>query len=663
MIPLHGRLWLLGALTAVLLPQLLRLPLWFSPYCVALLGWRLAIDLRGWSLPPRWLRLLLTVAGVGAVLIGYRTLFGPDAGLALLSVMLCLKLLELRTLRDAMLVVFLGWFLVAGGFLVDQSIFVGAYLLLTVLLLTAALIALNHPGGPAHRYYLRRAGMLLLQALPIMVLLFLLFPRLPGPLWGVPKDSIAARTGISDHMTLGTISELADSPAVAFRVQFDGPIPPADQLYWRGPVLWTTDGRRWDPIRRDFPPFWFTQTPTYEPLSAPVTYALTLEPHDERWLFALELPAAVPRDYFLTADFQLLLPRRATARQRYELTAYTRYHTGPLPASHRQHGLQLPEARNPRTRALAQQWASLTPPEIVRTALDHFRDQPFWYTRRPPLLGDDAIDEFLFDSRRGFCEHYAAAFVTLMRGAGVPARIVTGYQGGESNPLADYLIVRQSQAHAWAEVWLEDSGWTRVDPTAVIPPQRVEEDSDLRRFRTTAAPVFDVNLGWLTRQWSNLQYGWDALNNAWNLWVLGYNHERQKELLQRLGLLTFGWRGVLTFLLSAIGLILAAVTLYLLRHGRRRSDELVRLYERYCRRMARVGLRRAVHEGPVAYAQRIAAARPDLAAASGEISALYTALRYGSADAWALPQLRGAVARFRPAARAPSTSPPQGGSA
>lgn len=653
MIPLHGRLWLLGALTAVLLPQLFRLPPWFIPYCVALLGWRLAIDVRGWPLPRPWLRLLLTLIGIGAVLLGYRTLFGPDAGLALLSVMLCLKLLELRTLRDAMLVIFLGWFLVAGSFLVDQSIFVGAYLLLTVLLLTAALIALNHPAGSAHRYYLRRAGLLLLQALPIMVLLFVLFPRLPGPLWGVPKDSLAARTGISNHMTLGNISALVDSEAVAFRVQFDGPIPPADQLYWRGPVLWTTDGRRWDPIRRDSPPYWFTLPPSYEALTEPVRYALTLEPHDERWLFALELPTAIPRGTHLTADFQLLLPRKATSRQQYELAAHTIYQNAPLPAAQRRLALQLPAARNPRSVALAQQWAGMAPTEIVRSALAHFREQPYWYTRRPPLLGDDAIDDFLFDTQRGFCEHYAAAFVTLMRAAGVPARIVTGYQGGERNPLADYLIVRQSHAHAWAEVWLEQEGWRRVDPTAAIPPQRVETDSDLRRFRTTT-PLAEVDLSWVAHGLSQLRYRWDALNNAWNLWVLGYNHERQKELLQRLGLLAFGWQGALAFLFGTIGLILVGVALYLLRQGRRQPDAVVQLYERYCRLLARVGLRRAPHEGPQAFAFRVAAARPDLASLSNDITSLYIDLRYGMADSdTARSTLRTLVLRFRPKRAAP----------
>ncbi len=649
MTPRHGRLWLLGALAAVLLPQLLRLPPWFSPYCVALLGWRLAIDLRGWPLPGRALRLLLTAGGVGAVLLGYRTLFGPDAGLALLSVMLCLKLLELRTLRDAMLVVFLGYFLVAGGFLVDQSIFVGTYLLLTVLLLTTALMALNHPAGTTanSRFYLRRAGMLLAQSLPIMVLLFVLFPRLPGPLWGMPKSPSTASTGISDHMTLGNITDLSDSQAVAFRVQFDGPVPPASQLYWRGPVLWTTDGRRWDPIRRDPPP-WFRKPAEHEALAEPVRYALTLEPHDEAWLFALDLPATVPAKALLTADFQLLLRRKATTRQRFELSAHTAYRTGPLGEDQRRLGLQLPPASNPRTRDLARQWSALAPADIVRTALALFREQPFWYTRQPPPLGDDAIDQFLFDSRRGFCEHYAAAFVTLMRGAGVPARVVTGYQGGESNPLADYLIVRQSSAHAWAEVWLQDQGWVRVDPTAVIPAERVAADTDIARFRSTAAPLLDINVAWLARTMARLRYGWDAVNNAWNQWVLGYNDQRQQELLRKLGLDRFGWQGAVAIMAGAIALVLAGVAIQLGLRARGRPDRVVRAYQRYCRRLERVGLGRAPQEGPWNFARRAAAARPDLAPAIDEITALYIGLRYGTAAPALLPRLHAAVARFRP---------------
>ncbi|MDY0006862.1 MAG: DUF3488 and transglutaminase-like domain-containing protein [Spongiibacteraceae bacterium] len=652
MLACHGRLWLLGALAAALLPQLLRLPLWLIPYGIALLGWRLAIDLRDWPLPPRWLRVLLTLVGIGGILTGYRTLFGADAGLALLTVMLGLKLLELRSLRDAMVVIFMGYFVVAGGFLVDQSIYVGVYLLVNVLLLTAALIALSHPAGPQHPFYLRRAGLLLVQALPIMVLLFVLFPRLSEPLWGVPKTSSSASTGISDHMTLNNISELVDSEEVAFRVHFAGPVPPANQLYWRGPVLWLTDGRRWDLVARDFTPRWLTVPGRHDSLDDPVQYALTLEPHNAHWIFALDLPAVVPSGMALTADFQLLSKRKVIARQRYDLASHTRYVTGPLSDEMYRLGLRLPAAANPRTRALAAQWAQLPAPAIVDRAINYFRDQPFWYSRRPPPLGDHPVDEFLFTTRRGFCEHYAAAFVTLMRGAGVPARVVTGYQGGEVNPVSDYLIVRQSDAHAWAEVWLDGDGWVRVDPTAAIPPQRVEASTDAQRFRSTDAATLNLDLGWAQRALAELRYRWDAVNDAWNQWILGYNHQRQKELLDRLGLLRFGWQGVIALLTGAIALVLGAVMIYLLLRMRGRRDPLVRIYRRYCDKLATVGLRRAPHEGPDDFARRVAAQRPDLADISNEIVARYIELRYGKGDAaTALPLLRAALARFRPSGR------------
>jgi hypothetical protein len=325
-----------------------------------------------------------------------------------------------------------------------------------------------------------------------------------------------------------------------------------------------------------------------------------------------------------------------------------------LPEEQRRAALQLPADRNPRSRALAGQWASLAPEEIVRAALALFRDQPFWYTRKPPPLGAEAIDTFLFATRRGFCEHYAAAFVTLMRNAGVPARVVTGYQGGESNPLADYLIVRQSRAHAWAEVWLEKEGWQRVDPTAMIPPERVEGQADLQRFSSTAPTLLTLEQSWPARALLRLRYGWDALDTAWNQWVLGYNYQRQQELLTRLGLARFGWKGVAAVMFGAIALLLGALCVYLLRQGRAKTDPVARLYESYCRRLARLGLSRAPHEGPAVFALRATEARPDLAPAIAEISTLYIALRYGHADnAAALPRLRAAVRRFRPGRRLP----------
>lgn len=650
MIPLHGRYWLLGAFAAVLLPQLLRMPPWLALLCALPLAWRAFVDRRGWALPGRALRLLLTAGGLGGVLLAYRTVLGLDAGLALMSVMLSLKLLEMRSPRDAAFMIFFSWFLVAGGFLADQSIAVGVYLLLVVFALTAALIAINHPAGRGHGLYLRRAGVMLAQALPIMLLLFIVFPRLPGPLWGVPENASRARTGMADHMEIGSISDLVDSDEVAFRVQFHGATPPAGALYWRGPVLWQTDGRRWDPLFADTPPRWYARAPELLDAGAPVRYTLTLEPHDERWLFALDLPVGAPDRVRFGADFQMRLPRQASARQRYELEAYLDYRTGALSAAERRAALQLPSGKNPRTRALARSWRALKPEMRVQSALALFREQDFWYTRRPPALGAQAVDDFLFSSRRGFCEHYAAALATLMRAAEVPARVVTGYQGGEHNPFSDYLIVRQARAHAWVEVWLAGSGWTRVDPTAVIPPQRVETEIDAERFRSTAPALLRADLGWLTRSFYRARYGWDAVNNAWNQWVLGYDRAQQERLLQRLGLLHLGWQGVALGALGAIGLLLGLVLLMLLRGVRGRRDELARLYARYGKKLRAVGLVQRPHEGAAAFARRIAAQRPDLAFASAMIADGYNALRYGDAEPQRLAALRARIRAFRPLA-------------
>ncbi len=648
--PPSGRLWLLVALTAVVAPQLARLPMALAAICVLLLGWRYGVELRGWPLPARLLRLVLTGCATLAVLIGYHTLFGRDAGLALLTVMLCLKLLELRTVRDAMVTAFLGYFLVAGGFLYSQSLLAGSYLLAVAWLLTATLVALNHPDGN-RRYagmYLRQGGLLLLQALPIMALLFVLFPRIPGPLWGLPKDAFGGHTGLSNHMTLANITQLADSDAIAFRVRFDGPVPPANELYWRGPVFWVTDGRRWDPLAPDQRGAWYRRAPPYVADGEPVHYTLTLEPDNQRWLLALDLPASVPTNVSATADFQLRLPHRAKRRQRFALSSYLHYRATAITPRERALALQLPPHANPRTRALARRWAKLPDTRIVQQALNYFRDNPFYYTRRPPPLGDDAMDDFLFTTRRGFCEHYAAAFTTLMRAAGVPARVVTGYQGGETNPFDGYLIVRQSMAHAWSEVYLKGRGWVRVDPTAVIPPQRVESAEDLQRFRSTA-PIIPLNaeLAWL----AHLRDGWDALNNAWNQWVLGYNDVRQQQLLRRLGLLRFGWGGVALALAAAIAAVLAVVALHLLVRGETTRDPLVRLYRRVERRLGRVGLVRDRFEGPQTFAYRVGAARPDIGPALFAITDLYVALRYGHGGTAEMALLRREVGRFRPPRR------------
>lgn len=651
--PTLGRQWLLGALFLVTLPHLLRMPWWFSALCLAVFAWRLLHELRGYDLPGRLLRYLLVLLGIVAVGGAYRTFVGQEPGVALLTLMLCLKLLELRTQRDALIALFIGYFMVLGGFLFSQSILMGSYLFLAVLALTAALIALNHPAGDRthYRFYFTTGGKLLLQAIPLMVVLFVLFPRLSGPLWGMP-DKKSAQTGLSDTIEMGTISNLVDSTEVAFRVDFEGPIPAADTLYWRGPVLWLTDGRRWErplikPGRR---------MPEFTPQSDGIAYTVTLEPNHHHWLFALDLPLAIPdlpnNETFVTSDFQLLSKNPVADKLRYRLRSATQFHLQEMPLWMRRVATELPLDANPQTLALARDWRDegLNGNQLVQRALTLFREQPFYYSRQPPILGDEPVDEFLFTTRRGYCEHFATAFVTLMRAADVPARVVTGYQGGELNELGDYLIVRQANAHAWAEVWLGEQGWVRVDPTAVVPTERVEETADAMRFNTTELTNAQIRGFSLLREfyWKWV-HGWDVLNHNWNKWVLGFDQQRQQELLQKLGMGKLDWQwliGIMAGLLVAVVGAIGAITF--LRRPRQR-DPVLRLYQQFCARLEKAGFVRKANEGPEDFAARVIHHRPDLAAAVDQINKLYVRLRYSPRAREAhLSQLRRLVATFHP---------------
>lgn len=635
--------WLLASLALAIGPHLGHLPLWVGPLCAALGLWRVMVERGRTKFPNKALLLLLTAVAAGGLLLHYHTLLGRDAGVALLVVMIALKLMEMKSPRDTMVVLFLSYFLVITGFLYSQSIPMALYLFVVVWVTTTTMIGYHDVNrGLAVRPRLRLAGALLIQAVPLMLVLFVLFPRVPQ-LWALPKDAHTGVTGLSDSMSPGAISQLIQSDAVAFRVQFDGAPPPSSQRYWRGPVLWDYDGRTWSTRT---PPG--GDAPQVELLGEPLRYTLTLEPHNQRWLFALELPAALPPDSRARADMQIVARNPVQQRLRYSLASHPRYRLGgELNEAERQRALRLPPQTNPRTRELAARWrdSGAGDAAIVDEALGMFRNQNFFYTLRPPLLGTQAMDDFLFNTRRGFCEHYAGAFVYLMRAAGVPARVVTGYQGGAPNPLGDYFIVRQSDAHAWAEVWLAGRGWVRVDPTAAVSPDRVEEGI------AAALPVAELPLAlaqldvaWLQR----VRLSWDLVNNNWNQWVLGYGHERQRSFLARFHASLASWQGMTIALVSAVAVLLLAIALWMLWHVPRRGvDPVQAAYARFCARLARRGLMRAPNEGPADFALRAAQARPELAGEIGRITDLYVRLRYGPEPA-GVDALRRAVRGFRP---------------
>jgi transglutaminase-like putative cysteine protease len=621
-LPLQPMLALLAGCLLAAAPHAPRLPWWVAVLATAMLGWRAWAQWKNEILPRRWLLLVLVVVGLGGVYLTYRTIFGRDAGVTLLVMFLALKLLETRAHRDAVVVTFLCYFLALTNFFYSQSVTTAVLMLATVLILTASLVAFN---GTRRRLSesARVATMLIAQGVPVMVILFFLFPRVSGPLWGLPADAFSGTTGLSDSMTPGNISLLSQSDAIAFRVQFDGSAPDRRRLYWRGPVFWHFDGRTWRAGDVHV-----SEVPEFEPRGQPLFYAVTLEPHERNWLFALDMPAKVPPGAAATGDFQLHARLPVRNRVRYETSSFLDYRaTSGATPNELDAARQVPDDFNPRAVRLAESWRreAVTNERVVERAIEYFKRANLQYTLAPPPLGRDSVDEFLFETKSGFCEHFSSAFAFMMRAAGVPARVVTGYQGGELNPIDGYVVVRQSDAHAWVEVWTARDGWLRVDPTAVAVPIRVEAGLAAAVPRTDPLPLLGrVELNWLRA----LRFNWEALANYWNQWVVGYNTERQRDLLSRLGMPSPSWEKMAMALFWLVGLVVAVFSLWLLRraHG---EDPVTAAWRRFCRKLARRGTARRPSEGPHAFAARAALEQPHVAADVAEIGGLYVNVRYG----------------------------------
>jgi len=614
---------LLLALLLVAAPHALRMPWWLSLLTLGLYAWRVQLALGRGALPSRWLMLAVAALSLAAVYVEYRTLFGRTPGIVLLVVFSGLKLLEMRTHRDGAVVAFLCYFLIMTNLLYTQSIPTAALMCAALLAVTCTLVGFAAPRR-ALRANLRTAGLLLAHAAPAALALFLLFPRVQGPLWGLPQDAYSGVTGLSDTMSPGNLSQLAQSDAVAFRAEFQGATPAPRQRYWRGPVLWDFDGRTWSMGQN-----WI------ERFEAPLgvsrfAYVVTLELHNRTWLFALESAASLPERARLTHDGMIVSASPVRSRMRYAVESVAdaqigvRERRGAL-----QRALALPEDGNLRARALAAQWrgGAQDDTEVLLRAVDFFRGAGLAYTLEPPLLGREPIDEFLFETRAGFCEHFSSAFVYLLRAAGVPARVVTGYQGGEVNTVDRIITVRQSDAHAWAEVFVAGRGWIRVDPTAAAIPGRIE--SGLARAVREGEPLpllMRPQLEWLR----SVRHNWEALAHRWNVMVLGYNPERQRDLMSSLGMRDADWRSLTAAMASTLG----AFTLLLLAWSLRRlarPDPVQRAWQAFCRKLGARGVARAPHEGPRDYAERAARRLPAAAAAIQAISALYVGARYGRA--------------------------------
>ncbi len=626
--------WLVGSLILVIAPHATRAPWWLTLLTLCLYGWRIYFAVNRAPLPSRWLVLGVAAVAMLGVWIEHRTLFGRQSGILLLMVFSGLKLLETRTHRDAAVCAFLGYFLVVTNFLYTQAIPTALVMALGVFLLTATLVGFSAPQRPMAAN-LRTSALLLAHAAPAALALFVLFPRVPGPLWGLPQDAYSGMTGLSETMSPGMLSSLALSDSIAFRAEFQTPPPPQAVRYWRGPVLWDFDGRTWSAGSS-----FFTQFVPPERGRATYRYEIVLEPHNRYWLFALETAASLPERARMSYDGQILANTPVRTRMRYDVTSVVLPEPQPTesPAALRR-ALRLPANFNPRATALAREWraGSADEAEIVTRAIAFLRQGGYTYTLEPPLLGEDSVDEFLFATKAGFCEHFSSAFVFLMRAADVPARVVTGYQGGELNSVDSIVSVRQADAHAWAEVFLPERGWVRIDPTAVAVPGRLDRSMAAAVPQASALPLLmRPELEWLR----GVRDRWEATVHKWNVWVLGFNPERQRELMASVGVRDADWRALTATLFAFLG----ALTLVLLAWSLRRfarPDPVQRAWRAFCRKLAARGVERAPSEGPRDFSARAARALPAARHAILRIGSLYIALRYGAgASANAVARLR-----------------------
>jgi transglutaminase-like putative cysteine protease len=624
---------LLCAVFLVVAPHAFNLATSIMAFFCLSLAWRCAVLYRKTPPPPRTLLFLMTLVGAGLVFAEYHRFYGREAGASLFVVGLGLKLLELKTIRDAYLVVFLAFFVAVTQYLFSQSIAMAAYTLAVVVILVAALISLNCGDSFPIKARFRLAGLMVAQAIPIMIVLFFLFPRISGPLWKLPEDSATRKTGLSDVIEPGSIGRLGLSQEPAFRVDFEGTPPPPNQRYWRGPVFWRTDGQRWTLISERVPaakPRWTGQ---------PYRYTVTLEPHNQRWVYALDLPASFPAQVTQTGEYLLTARDAIAERRQYAITSYTGYSTGSLSEREKSLGLELPSMPSSRLTDLVEGWQAqaATPEELVARALRHFREEPFFYTLNPPLTPDNPVESFLFETRRGFCEHYATTFVVLMRIAGIPARVVTGYQGGQWNPLGRFLEVKQADAHAWAEVWFSGSGWTRIDPTAAVAPERIERGVDVDTQIAAGEIRFNPVGGALADQALQLQdflrrsrMVWASIDHSWHRWVLSYGAEKQTRFLQRLGIID--WRSLALWLAGTLALIVAGISLLILPKRRRKTDRALAIYTSFLRKMARQGWSKEPSEGALAFARRIGPQVPEAEKGIHRITTLFLKIRYGRAS-------------------------------
>jgi len=633
--------WTLGALALSFAPHVPYVPFWITAAIIACGTWRYVIELRRRMLPSSWVRALLALTCFLGVLATYSSISGVGPGSALLAIMAALKLLETRRRRDQFVLLFLSMFLVMSSLLREQYIWSVPYLAVSVFMILAAWLRIGAGAPQEPRHSFMTAGRLLLYAAPLAVAMWIFFPRIATPFWAVPIDTSRASSGLSESMSPGDVSSLSMSDAVAFRVAFDGDAPEPRERYWRGLVLTRFNGRTWTGREPSISP---SARDEIKVSGEPVAYQVTLEPTRQQWVIALDMPVSWSLSQtFMGPQQQLARAIPIDQRIAYDVVSYPEYRIAPeLPQLFRDWYSSLPQGTNPRTASIAERLRSgvSTDREYVDAVLRMFNEEPFYYTLEPPPLGSDPVDRFLFDTRRGFCEHYASAFAVMMRNVGIPTRVVLGYQGGEINPLGGHLIVRQSDAHAWTEVWLEGLGWYRVDPTAAVAPERIE-------YGTRDAVLDGIGATWgfsaTSQFWHQVTLTWDAINARWNDWILGYGPDNQNRFMQWLGMHSPDWRKMLLTLVGTVIFLIMVISVFLmLRYRPPAPDEAAALYRRF---VGMTGLKPYTGETANEFAARARRSATLPPAVINGVTEAYLDARYGPDGADAVGRLREAIRR------------------
>lgn len=630
-------IWLLIAQTAVMLPHIPRLSWWMIAIWLLCAAWRLAMFRGEAAYPSFLLRVVVVSLGSVGIAISFGEQGALDVAVAALIFAFSLKLIEVKKRRDLYLVFYLAFFVIAASFLYSQSLFLVLYQIFAVLLVFTGLVATQQASAalsPSHA--VRVSAVALGQAIPFLVLMFFLFPRI-GPIWSVSESTVGSTTGMSDSMAPGDVSNLSRSTAMAFTVDLKGTPLAQDQLYWRGITYEDFDGREWSKGQSSRPAVETTgalratmQKLPVQLRSTPIDYEITLNGHGAQWLFALPMAEIRPSGGYKMSgiaalnDFNYRTLEPLQGISIWKVRSSLDFVAEPVMSEQRfKYLTALPKGYNPQTVSMARNMArnSNGSHELVNQLIGLFSSQEYFYSLQPARLGRDSVDDFLFESKVGFCEHYASAATVLLRAAGIPARIVAGYQGGERNPINGTVIVRQQDAHAWTEYWVAGQGWTRFDPTAAVSPDRV-----LRGLDAALASSEGQGIGQTFYQigfFKGVRQRLDALNYAWQRAFIGFDYKAQESLLQRwIGEINIRKMLILAIALSTISLtLLAAFTL--LRGSRKRLSAEDQLYSDFCQKLAHVGLIRHVTEPPATFALRVAESRPELADETHQITRLY----------------------------------------